>query len=93
MKTLVVSRGLKILTGKLCIFIAKMTGGQNPSLVPSPDLNILLFYDDGACLFPGVLRRQRGQAGRGWAKGCSGHSQGALRLNQQHTSASPLGSW
>lgn len=35
MKTLAVSRGLKILTGKVYIFIAKMTGGQDVSLVPS----------------------------------------------------------
>lgn len=65
MKTLALSRGLEILTGKLYIFITKMTGEQDVSLVPSRCFNILLFYDGGDWLFPGVLRSQRGCAGLG----------------------------
>lgn len=65
MKTLAVNRGLEILTGKLYIFITKMTGEQGVSLVPSRCFNILLFYDGRDCLLPGVLRSQRGCAGLG----------------------------
>lgn len=62
MKTLAVSRGLQILTGKLYIFIAKMTVElKDVSLVPSSCFN---------CCFMmiGIAFSLRSREARGWAE-------------------------
>lgn len=89
MKTFAVCKGLELLTGKLHIFIAKMAGGKGVPLASPAGFNILLFYDGGPCLFPGVLGSQRDWGGLG--KGLLGlHPRGPQPQSATHQHQVPL---